>query len=255
LPTLKLTATKVEKLPAPDPSGKQTIHWDSELRGFAVLCSGVSNSKTYVAQRDLPSGKARRVTVGAVNEISLDKARERAADILDSLRRGDDPKAKSAVGTLRQVLAQYLAARQLRALTVRTYNRAVENSLEPWLDLPLASITADMVEKRHRTIAQEIGDGGRHKGAVTANLAMRVLRALWTFAQERDPKLGANPCQRLRRQWNAEPRRKGHVRPEDMARFYNAISAMPNKVLADYLTLLLFTGMRKTEAASLTWRT
>jgi integrase len=215
----------------------------------------VSNSKTYVAQRDLPSGKARRVTVGAVNEISLDKARERAADILDSLRRGDDPKAKSAVGTLRQVLAQYLAARQLRALTVRTYNRAVENSLEPWLDLPLASITADMVEKRHRTIAQEIGDGGRHKGAVTANLAMRVLRALWTFAQERDPKLGANPCQRLRRQWNAEPRRKGHVRPEDMARFYNAISAMPNKVLADYLTLLLFTGMRKTEAASLTWRT
>jgi hypothetical protein len=66
---VKLTVKSVEKLVAPDPSGKQVLHWDSELKGFAVLCSGVSNSKTYVAQRVLPNGRTRRVTVGAVNEI------------------------------------------------------------------------------------------------------------------------------------------------------------------------------------------
>ena len=47
-----------------------------------------------LAQRDLPSGKTRRVTVGAVNEITLDKARERAADMLDSLRRGPRPQGQ-----------------------------------------------------------------------------------------------------------------------------------------------------------------
>ena len=37
MPKLKLTARAIERLPAPDPSGKQTLYWDTELRGFGVL--------------------------------------------------------------------------------------------------------------------------------------------------------------------------------------------------------------------------
>jgi hypothetical protein len=40
-----------------------------ELKGFGILCSGITNSKTFIAQRVLPGSKIRRVTVGAVNEI------------------------------------------------------------------------------------------------------------------------------------------------------------------------------------------
>ena len=68
------------------------LHWDTELKGFGVLCSGVSNARTFIAQRDMPNGKTRSVTVGAVNGITRDVARERADDMLDSLRRGLDPK-------------------------------------------------------------------------------------------------------------------------------------------------------------------
>jgi len=35
MPTLKLTRAAIEKVKAPDPSGKQVIHWDNELRGLA----------------------------------------------------------------------------------------------------------------------------------------------------------------------------------------------------------------------------
>ena len=91
MPHLKLNARSLTTLKAPDPSGKQSLHWDTDLKGFAVLCSGVSNARTFIVQRDMPNGKTRRVTVGAVNEIELDVARERAADMLDSLRRGLDP--------------------------------------------------------------------------------------------------------------------------------------------------------------------
>jgi integrase len=252
MPSLKLTVSSVKKLRAPDPSGKQVIHWDTELRGFAVLCSGVTNAKTYIAQRDLPSGRARRITVGSVSEISLEVARKRAADTLDDLRRGRDPKRKR-VGTLRETLEQYLAARTLREPSKYLYGIAVEKYLAPWADMQLSAITADMVETRHRAITKEVASGGRYNGRVAANVAMRVLRLLWTFAKERAPELGDNPTRRLRRLWNAEPRRKGIVRPEDMARFYKAVRALPNKVVADYLTLLLFTGLRKSEAASLTW--
>lgn len=60
MPKLKLTETAIAKLKAPDPTGKQVPYWDTEQRGFGVICSGVSSSKAYVVQHDL-DGKTRRV--------------------------------------------------------------------------------------------------------------------------------------------------------------------------------------------------
>jgi integrase len=255
MPQLKLTEKAIAKMPAPDPSGKQVLHWDTDLKGFAVLCSGVSNTRTYVVQRSLPgSGKSRRSTVAAVNELPLAKARDRAADMLDSLRRGLDPKAKVITPTLRWALEDYLAARKdLRPASIRLY-RYVEQKLEAWLDLPLHEITGDMVQDRHRAIAAAIeGDATRYKGTGTANMIMRTFRILWNHAGDRFADLPQNPVRRLRRQWYAEPRRTRLVRADDMAKFYQAVLALPNPVARDWFLLMLFTGMRRTEAASLRW--
>ena len=40
---------------------------------------------------------------------------------------------------------------------------------------------------------------------------------------------------------------------EDLPRFYAALEQLPNGTAADYLKLLLFTGLRRREAASLRW--
>src|SRR3954447_14771379 len=104
MPKLKLTERAIHKLPAPDPSGKQTLHWDAELKGFAVLCSGTTSAKTYIVQRTLPDGRNRRLTVGPVNTLTLDKASSLAADMLHQLRHGHDPKHKSDNPTLRSTL-------------------------------------------------------------------------------------------------------------------------------------------------------
>src|SRR4051794_32749577 len=94
MPTLKLTKREIERLPAPHPSGKQMLVWDAELKGFGVLLSGTTNAKTYIAQRKLPDGRTRRVTVGALGELELDRARRLAGDLLLDLRNGKDPKAQ-----------------------------------------------------------------------------------------------------------------------------------------------------------------
>ena len=60
MPKLNLTERAITQMPAPDPSGKQVLYWDTTLRGFAVLVSGKTNQKTFVAQRDLPNGTTRR---------------------------------------------------------------------------------------------------------------------------------------------------------------------------------------------------
>ncbi len=241
---------------APDPSGKQVLHWDSELRGRAVLGAGVSNVKTYIVQRDRPRGLTRRGTGGKLNEVALSEARARAADMLDDLRRGIDPKKPKVVdATLRATLDAYLAARKdLRPATITSYRLGVERYLATWLDRPLREITSEMVEDRHRAIAEEISKG-RHNftGASTANSAMRSLRVLWNFAAERTPDLPPNPVRRLRRQWFAEPRRTRHVRSDELPRFYDAVMSLPNPVARDYILLMLFTGLRRGEAASLEW--
>src|ERR1700733_5966977 len=101
---LKLTARAIAGLSAPDPSGRQTLHWDSELKGFGVLCSGTTASKTFIVQRDLPGGRTRRVTIAPVNVIDLDKARLAAQGVLADFYKGVDPKAgRRGEATLRTV--------------------------------------------------------------------------------------------------------------------------------------------------------
>lgn len=255
MPKLKLTERAILKLPAPDPSGKQVLHWDTALKGFAVLCSGVTNAKTYVVQRALPDGRNRRVTIGPVNTLTLEKASALAADTLHDLRHGRDPKAKVDNPTLRETLEAFLIARRdLAPSSVTLYKHAIHNNLTSWLDRPLREITGDMVEDRHRAIADAISkkDDG-NDGIVSANVAMRTFRTLYNFAADRTSDLPPNPVRRLKRQWFEEPRSERMVPEEKLSEFYNAICALPHPVQRDYLLTLLFTGMRRSECASLRW--
>jgi integrase len=255
MPRIKLTQRTVDRLPAPDPSGRQVLHFDEDLKGFAVLCSGATNAKSYVVERDLPGGKTRRVTVGPCNVFKLEAARKQAQGVLAQFYAGVDPKqGRRGAATLRQVLEDYLEARKdLRKKSKRMYRIAVERYLSGWLNRPLREITPEMVEQRHSAIADEVERGGRYKGQVAANFAMITLRILWNFAADRLPDLPANPVRRLQRAWFPEQRRERHVRADQLPAFYAAIKQMDNHIARDFLVLLLFTGLRLGEASTLTW--
>jgi integrase len=259
MPRTKLTVKHIAKLQAPTATGKDVIHWDTDLRGFGIRCSGTTNNKSFVVQRDLPGGNSRRVTIAPTNVLSLDDARARAEAVLADFYRGIDPRARGQQGgTLQQALDDYLAARKtLRPKSVLGYTKALQR-LGPWLEKPLCTITPAMVEARHRELPQEIAaaSGGRYQGQAMANVALKVLSTLWNFAKRRDPDLPANPV-RMRlsdeRQWFPIARRERMVKEPDLPQFYAALMALPNLVARDYLLLLLFTGLRRTEAATLTW--
>jgi integrase len=270
MPRINLTERAVARLKAPDPSGKPVIHWDAKLHGFGVLCSGITNSKSFIAQRELgKTGRDRRVTIarvggrfarddGTIREATVENTRDYAEDILAKLKQGMDPKAgRRGALTLQAALDNYLAARKdLRPASVRVYRKVVPLYLKDWLDNPLRNITRDMVEQRHAEVHDEVVARrkikGPHTGNAAANLAFRVLRMLWNFVAERDATMPTNPV-RLRKSWYPEERRTGMVPPEDMPKFYRAVLSLPNAIQRDYIMLLLFTGMRKTEAASLIW--
>lgn len=252
--THKLTETVVSKLKAPDPSGKQRLYWCSDLKGFGVLVSGATNTKTYVVQREV-GGRTRRITIGPANVLTVAEARRQAERVLADLIRGIDPKAgKRGALTLRGALNAYIAGRPgLRPKSVAHYRASIEQYLTSWLDRPLRDIEPEMIEARHREIAAEVAGAGRFSGAATANGAMRAFRVLWNFAADREPSLPANPVARLKKQWFPVPRRERVLRADELSVFHTAVMALPNPVHRDYLLFLLFTGLRRREAAGLRW--
>lgn len=270
MPKSKLTKAIVERLPAPDPSGKQQLHWDSALTGLAVLCSGVTSAKSYVVQRDI-GGKSRRITIAPTNVIDLDEARNRAKAILSEMYRGKDPKAflrGDAKATLRQVLEDFLTKRHdLRSVSQRDYRVFIENYLTDWLDRPMVSITPEMAEERHAAIVREITareaerrrakglpaiDSTRPPGQTTANLALQTLKVLWNFQRDRlDKEFPEDPTHRLI--WFPTTRRDRTVPVDRLPDFYKAVDSLENRTAGDLIKLLMFTGMRRTEASSLKW--
>lgn len=66
--------------------------WDDEVPGFGVR-STASGAKAYVFQYRMGGreARARRITIGKHGVFTPDKARERAKDLAQAVRRGDDP--------------------------------------------------------------------------------------------------------------------------------------------------------------------
>lgn len=83
---------------------------------------------------------------------------------------------------------------------------------------------------------------------------MSSLSAVWNHAGKSDPALPANPVERrLAGEWYEIEPREGHVEAADLPKFYEAVCALDNAVQRDFLTLLLFSGLRRGAAASLRW--
>ena len=104
----------------------------------------------------------------------------------------------------------------------------------------------------HRAKAEAAKAREGYSGKASANAAMRTLRAIYNYAADRDDTLPRNPV-RLKRQWHRVAPRERNIKPDEMPAFYKAVTALANPIGRDYLLLVLFTGLRRSEAAGLRW--
>lgn len=257
----KLTKTFVDSVPLA--TSGQTFFRDTELKGFGLRVG--TTGKVYIAEGKIKN-KVVRVTIGKHGVFTTEQARFRARELLLMIARGINPndieKEEKARGvTLEQALEDYLTARKsLKPTTVYDYRRTIKCYLPDWQKKPLLDITKDMVAKRHALI------GSRTK--VQANLVMRYLRAIYNFASfqyensKGEPLIPDNPVKRLSqtRAWYRVERRQTLIKAHDLAPWYAAVMNIKNhphskncETIRDYLLLVLFTGLRKEEAARLLW--
>ncbi|KTC81717.1 tyrosine-type recombinase/integrase [Legionella brunensis] len=259
---MRIKKSTVDNLPLPlaTQEGKtaQKRYYDDNLKGFGVrITSG--GTKAFFVEK-LINKKLCRITLGRYPELTAEMARNKALEMLGQIAMGIDPVAEKRANQMRQVtlndvFKDYLQTRKsLKASTITNYKQILTKAFSSWTNKPLISITKDKIAKHHEKL-------GEAHGEAYANLAMRVLRALFNFAagQYEDSQgrslITENPVKRLSqtRAWYRVERRQTFIKSHELAPWYKGLEQLSNQTLKDYLLLVLFTGLRRQEAATLTW--
>ncbi|HEY9684081.1 MAG TPA: site-specific integrase [Oculatellaceae cyanobacterium] len=168
--------------------------------------------------------------------------------------RADRKKVLLKVPTVGEVFEEYLSVRNLQWNTAKNYRYNFQAYLADWMMRPIDSFRKAEVMEKHRTIT-------RTHGPSVANTTLRIFRALCNYAMAvceddgGEPMLRKNPATVLKeaRIWNPDPIRTRQLQISQMREWFSAVRSLPNPTSCDFLTFLLFTGCRQTEASNLKW--
>jgi integrase len=261
---MKLIKKNIDKLTLP-PKDKpySKIFHDDTLKGFAIRITS-NGIKTFIINKKI-NNKVFRMNIGRYGEFTVDEARKRASKFLGQLADGIDPskkkKSPGQVITLQQAYTDYIKTRKsLGSKTKQDYDSLIKNIFPDWKEIPLTSITREMVSKRHAKI------GKNHQAR--ANNAFKLLSAIFNFAiyqysdHDSNEVITDNPALVLTqtRAWFKNKRRTTKISHDQLPAWFEAVKSLRCRTYNSieisvkyYLTLLLFTGLRKEEAAPLIW--
>jgi len=257
-----LTAKYIRSLPF-EPNKPKFIT-DRNLRGFGIKI--LRRSKVFYFEKRI-KGKPKRVTIGPFPDLNLEEARRIAHFYHAELAKGRDPFAKketkpsSGVITLRQAYESYFVIRtNLRPRSIQSMRSLIDGYLNGWFEKPILDITPEMALEKHRFITV-------NHGPAVANLSLKHLRAILNLAKvvhKKKPGFSGweNPVRILSetRAWNPRRRRNTVIPKDKVGLWFNTVldfgraAETPTVAVAcDYFLFLVLTGMRRTEAATLTW--
>jgi len=232
----KLTETYARKVPQTKEGTAK--YWDTEIRGFVLFIG--KKAKTWYYQRDV-GGQTKRVLIGRYPMISAQAARQTAMGLALEMGRGAGRVVQIGAPTLAVAMEAYLARPRLRSEThKKSARQQFELHLKDWMRLPLDSISKKMVADRHRSLASRPS---------AANHVLKLFRTVWNHAR-RTYDLSESPSIAI--EWYEENPAGTII--EDLKEWRSAVDDLYNPIHKVFYELLLFTGLRKTEALTLEWR-
>lgn len=283
--TFKFTKSRLESLPPAD-SG-QVEYGDTVVNGLRIRV-GVSGVKSFCISRKR-NGKFIRATLGRFPDLTIDNARAKALELLgDVATTGKNPNVERRINekasvTLADALDTYIESRDARlsADTAKQYRSILQNYSGDWMKQPIASISRERVEARHKavtdgsvwfgadrsTLRAGVGTGSKAQ----ADLWARVLRAICRFAhdhyRDNDGKtlLPDPPTMVLstKRKWHGTVRKTERIRTNELGRWFSALSTVRDiaeqgrddiaAAVCDAVEMAIFTGLRKSEILELSW--
>jgi integrase len=232
----KLTETFAKKLPHANSSTDK--YWDAEVKGLVLFVG--KRSKTWYFQKDV-GGQTKRILIGRFPIISAQAARQTALGFALEMGRGAGKVAQIGAPTLEAAMDLYLARPKLRSENHKSGTRAqLERHLKDWMRLPLDEISKAMLVRRHQDMA---------KTPSGANHVLRSFRTIYNHARRT---YDLAECPTMAIEWFEETP-DGRI-IGDLKEWRQTIDDLSNPIHRVFFELLLFTGLRKTEALTLQWK-
>jgi integrase len=248
---MKLTSASIRAI-EPIPPKTDCIEFDDVVPGFGVRARA-GGSKVYIVQYAI-GDKQRRMSLGKIELQGVDKARERAKDILARVRLGQDPAGEktqareTATDTFEKAAERFLlfqknhGGKEGKGLRPRSLNEAERHLMEHAKTLHgllLAKI-------QQRDIASVISTV-RAKHAVTANRVRTSLASLFSWAIG-EGLVNSNPVTGTKR--TDEKSRDRVLDPAELRAIWNSLG---DDHFGAIMKLLALTGQRAAEIAGLRW--
>ena len=242
MPVVRLNESRVEAL---EPRKSPYDTRDAELKGFGVRVLPSGAKRYFIHSQH----EGRRVwkTVGDAHSIGLDDARKRATELLAAIRRDEAPalpEDKLFEAVADEVFSRY--GRHWKPRTMKVNRGYLRSTILPRFGgMNIADIERQDVQNWFASL---------HATPVAADRSMPILSVIMRQAEVYGHRPeGSNPCTGIRRY-----RRKGRERflsePElrGLAQVLDGHEARYPRETA-FVRLLLLTGCRKGEIATLQW--
>jgi integrase len=257
---IRLTDARVRELLLP--VGKVQVDiWDADQPGFGVRIG--SKSKTFFVMGRV-NGRVVRPKIGRFPKIGTAAARSRARIMLAEMEQGTNPtdlkraeraereKSKAArldvSDTLTAVFESMLQVKKYSPVTVQGY-RYNFKLLAPFHQAKVDQITRQQVLDLHLKIINE-------HGPYAANRASQLLSASLNHARAVLGRPVNNPVIVLTdvKAWCKEEPREHALNPDQFKAFASCLPALGGHNATDLYTLLMYTGLRKSEGFGLQWQ-
>jgi integrase len=245
------------------PKGKRAYLWDNTLKGFGVMVTP-AGTRCYIVQYKMGgrSTPTRRYTIGHHDSPwKTEKARDRAADLLEMVRRGIDPmdadrehaeketerrKVETELGfsTYADVfLKKHVDDRKMRSAS--DIHGVFRRDLKPFFkERPIHRIERDDIHELLDQIAE--------RSESAANKAHKWLRRFFNFAVDKKSKhLKASPMHAMSAPF-ADGKRD-RVLTDDEIRIVWMAAIGLSAPFKNLVHLLILTGQRLREVARMQW--
>jgi integrase len=247
---LNFTKAHLDHLPLPPP-GRRMTYRDSKTHGLQLRVTS-NGAKTFCVFRWVKAdSKPERITLGRYPDLSIEKAREKAAAINAQIASGANPNDVVRAGRMEMTLAELFDLYLER--WAKPHKKTWKDDVAQF-DLfckRRSSIATHKLSRIGRkpiaTLHAEIGG----KTPIQANRVLALISSIFGWAMEQGIWDKPNPAQGIRK--FPEKTRDRFIQSEELPLFFEGLAMEPSGLLQDYFMLLLLTGARRSNLMAMRW--